>query len=40
MKYKNWYINDKTITEGEKIECVTSQFGVRQIINEPTCVFI
>ena len=36
IKSKNWYINDKTTTEGAKIEFVTSQFGLHQIINEPT----
>ena len=35
-KSKNWYINDKTISEGAKIEFVTSQYGLHQIINEPT----
>ena len=38
IKSKNWYINDKTTTEGEEIEFVTSQFGLHQIINEPTYV--
>ena len=33
IKCKNWY---KTTTEGTKIESVTSQFGLHQIINEPT----
>ena len=36
IKSKNWYINDKTTTEGAKIKFVTSQFGLHQIINEPT----
>ena len=36
VKSKNWYINDKTTTEGAKIEFVTSQFGLHQVINEPT----
>ena len=36
IKSNNWYINDKTTTEGAKIEFVTSQYGVHQIINEPT----
>ena len=36
IKSKNWYINDKTATEGSKIEFVTSQYGLHQIINEPT----
>ena len=36
VKSKNWYINDKTNTEGAKIEFVTSQYGLYQIINEPT----
>ena len=36
IKSKNGYINDKTTTEGAKIEFVTSQYGLHQIINEPT----
>ena len=36
IKSKNWYINDKTTTEGAKIEFATSQYGLCQIINEPT----
>ena len=35
-KSKNWYNNDKTTTEGAKIEFVTSQFGLHQIINDST----
>ena len=35
IKSKNLYINDKTNEEGAKIEFVTSQFGLYQIINEP-----
>ena len=35
IKLKNWYINDKTTTEVAKIEFVTSQYGLHQIINEP-----
>ena len=34
IKSKNWYINDKPTTEGAKIEFVTSQFVLHQIINE------
>ena len=34
IKSKSWYINDKTTTEGAKIEFVTSQYGLHQIINE------
>ena len=36
LKFKIWYINDKTTTEDVKIEFVTSQYGLHQIINEPT----
>ena len=36
IKSKNWYINDKATTEGTKIEFVTSQYGLYQMINEPT----
>ena len=38
IKSKNWYINDKKTTEGAKIEFVTLQFGLHQIIIEPTYV--
>ena len=31
-----WYNNDVTTYEGSKIDCVTSQFGLQQIIKEPT----
>ena len=36
IKSMNWYIIDKTTTEGAKIEFVTLQYGFHQIINEPT----
>ena len=36
IKSKNWYVNDKTTTKGEKIEFATSQYGLHQIINEAT----
>ena len=39
IKSKNWYINDKTTTEGAKMEFVTPKFGLYQIINEPTYAF-
>ena len=35
-KSSNWYIGDTTASEGSKIEAITSQFGLQQIINEPT----
>ena len=31
-----WYKNDKTTTEGSKIANPTSQYGLKQIINQPT----
>ena len=31
-----WYNNDITTYEGSKIDGVTSQFGLQQIIKEPT----
>ena len=34
MKSRNWYINDKTNTEGAKIEVLTSTCGLHQIINQ------
>ena len=35
-KFKNWYIQDKTSFEGKTIGSITSQFGLYQLINEPT----
>ena len=35
-KSSNWYTSDITSFEGSKIEAITSQFGLQQIINEPT----
>ena len=35
-KSKNWYCHDKYSHEGNAIENVTAQFGLQQIINEPT----
>ena len=35
-KSSNWYTGDTTTFEGSKIEAITSQFGLQQIINEPT----
>ena len=35
-KSKNWYSQDKTSFEGKTIESITSQFGLYQLINEPT----
>ena len=32
----NWYIGDTTTSEVSKIEAITSQFGLQQIINEQT----
>ena len=31
-----WYKNDKTTIEGSKIDGIASQFGLHQLINEPT----
>ena len=35
-KSSNWYNHDKTACEGSKIDAVTSQFGLQQLIKEPT----
>ena len=35
-KSSNWHTGDTTTSEGSKIEAITSQFGLQQIINEPT----
>ena len=31
-----WYKNDKTTTEGSKVANLSSQYGLKQIINQPT----
>ena len=35
-KSSNWYKHDKTIYECSKTEAITSQFGLKQLIQEPT----
>ena len=35
-KLSQWYKNDKITTEGSKIANLTSQYGLKQIINQPT----
>ena len=35
-KSKNWYSHDKNRQEGNKIENVTAQFNLQQIMKEPT----
>ena len=35
-KSKSWYINDSTTFQGNVLENITSQFGLQQIIKEPT----
>ena len=35
-KSENWYSHDKSCHEGNEIENVTAQFGLQQIIKEPT----
>ena len=32
----NWYSHDKTSFDGSTTESITSQFGLHQLINEPT----
>ena len=36
VKSKNWYKNDKRSFKGNIIENVTLQFGLQQVIKEPT----
>ena len=36
VKSNLWCKSDKTSYEGSKIEGITSQFGLQQLINEPT----
>ena len=35
-KSSNWYKHDKTTYEGSKMDAVNSQFGLQQLIKEPT----
>ena len=35
-KSSNWFCHDKTNFEGDAIENLTSQFGLHQVIKEPT----
>ena len=35
-KSSNWYKHNKTTYKGSKIDAVTSQFGLQQLIKEPT----
>ena len=35
-KSSNWYKDDKTTYEGSKVEAITSQFGLKHLIQEPT----
>ena len=35
-KTTNWYKNDMNSSEGLRIDAITSQLGIQQIINEPT----
>ena len=36
VKSSNWYKHDKATYEGSKIDVITSQFGLQQLIKEPT----
>ena len=35
-KLSQWYKNDKTTNEGSKTANRTSQYGIKQVINQPT----
>ena len=35
-KLSQWYDKDSSTSEGISVESITSQFGLHQIINEPT----
>ena len=35
-KSSNWYTGDTTTSEGFNSDAITAQFGLQQIINEPT----
>ena len=36
IKPNLWFKGDKTSNEGSKIDAITSQLGLQQLINEPT----
>ena len=36
VKWENCYKHDKTLYEGAKMDALTTQFGLQQIIKEPT----
>ena len=36
IKSNLWFKGDETSYEGSKIDAITSQFGLQQLINEPT----
>ena len=40
VKSLNWYKHDKITYEGSKIDAITSQFGLRQLIKEPAHILI
>ena len=40
VKSSNWYKNNKTSYEGSKIDAITSQFGLLQLITEPTHILV
>ena len=40
VKSSNWYKHDKITYEGSKIDAITSQFGLQQLIKEPTHIFM
>ena len=35
-KPSNWYKHDTTTCEGSKVDAITSQFGLKQLIQKPT----
>ena len=39
IKSSNWYKHEKTTYESSNIDAITSQFGLQQLIKEPTHVF-
>ena len=36
VKSSNWYKYDKTTYEGSKIDAITNQFGLQQLVKEPS----
>ena len=36
VKLDNWYCRDKSSLEGDTVDIITNQYGLHQVITEPT----